>query len=151
MYTQLCCQAHLICGSLGMHATSCNGVLLLLCRQASAHRANMDVHLCCCTAGLVGSNRHVRGPQSASFCCAGKPLFVSLLLYLNASWPRDWAAETLFLDADTDVGLVVRPKPYRAVLMDQVGCLLSWRSRRPLSSVYVRCYSSASIPVHARL
>ena len=40
----------------------------------------------------------------------GKPLFVSLLLYLNDAWAREWDAETLFLDADTDVGLVVRPK-----------------------------------------
>ena len=27
----------------------------------------------------------------------GCPLFVSLLLYLNDVWPRDWGAETLFL------------------------------------------------------
>ncbi len=45
---------------------------------------------------------------------------VSLLLYLDAGWPRDWAAETLFLDDGTDTGIVVRPRPYRAVLMDQV-------------------------------
>ncbi|BDA51114.1 hypothetical protein COCOBI_17-3340 [Coccomyxa sp. Obi] len=49
----------------------------------------------------------------------GRPLLVSLLLYLDDAWPRDWAAETLFLDSQTDVGLVVRPKRYRAVLMDQ--------------------------------
>lgn len=28
----------------------------------------------------------------------GRPLLVSLLLYLDEAWPRDWAAETLFLD-----------------------------------------------------
>ncbi|KAK9816066.1 hypothetical protein WJX74_005816 [Apatococcus lobatus] len=49
----------------------------------------------------------------------GQPLFVSLLLYLDADWPRDYAAETLFLDGDTDVGFAVRPKPCRAILMDQ--------------------------------
>ena len=52
---------------------------------------------------------------------AGKPLFVSLLLYLDDRWPRDWQADTLFLDGECDVGLVVRPKRCRAVLMDQVG------------------------------
>ena len=49
----------------------------------------------------------------------GRPLLVSLLLYLDAAWPRDWAAETLFLDDGTDCGVVVRPRRYRAVLMDQ--------------------------------
>ena len=40
----------------------------------------------------------------------GMPLFVSLLLYLDAAWPREWDAETLFLDGDSDVGILVRPK-----------------------------------------
>ncbi len=51
---------------------------------------------------------------------AGRPLLVSLLLYLDTKWPRQWDAETLFLDNDTDIGIVVRPKCFRAVLMDQV-------------------------------
>lgn len=51
---------------------------------------------------------------------AGRPLLISLLLYLDDKWPRQWDAETLFLDNDTDIGIVVRPKRYRAVLMDQV-------------------------------
>ncbi|KXZ50143.1 hypothetical protein GPECTOR_17g779 [Gonium pectorale] len=49
----------------------------------------------------------------------GRPLFVSLLLYLNARWDREWDAETLFLDTPSDCGVLVRPKPYRAVLLDQ--------------------------------
>ncbi|GAX85444.1 hypothetical protein CEUSTIGMA_g12860.t1 [Chlamydomonas eustigma] len=49
----------------------------------------------------------------------GKPLLFSLLLYLDASWPRHHDAETLFLDTSTDTGVLVRPKPGRAVLMDQ--------------------------------
>lgn len=49
----------------------------------------------------------------------GRPLLVSLLLYLDIKWPRQWDAETLFLDDDTDIGIVVRPKCFRAVLMDQ--------------------------------
>lgn len=56
-------------------------------------------------------------------CCTGRPLFVSLLLYLDDKWPRQWDAETLFLDDDTDIGIAVRPKRFRAVLMDQVTCL----------------------------
>ena len=28
----------------------------------------------------------------------GQPLLASLLLYLDDQWPRDWGAETLFLD-----------------------------------------------------
>ena len=56
----------------------------------------------------------------------GRPLLVSLLLYLDAGWPRDWAAETLFLDDGTNCGVAVRPRPYRAVLMDQVFFCAAW-------------------------
>eukprot|EP00884_Botryococcus_braunii_P000585 jgi/Botrbrau1/10527/Bobra.7_1s0008.1 len=49
----------------------------------------------------------------------GCPLLVSLLLYLVSDWDRSWDAETLFLDESTDTGVFVRPKRYRAVLMDQ--------------------------------
>ncbi len=54
---------------------------------------------------------------------AGKPLLVdmvSLIVYLNGAWPRDHDAETLFLDGPTDAGIVVRPRPGRVVLLDQV-------------------------------
>jgi hypothetical protein len=34
----------------------------------------------------------------------GKPLFVSLLVYLNERWPDAWDAETLFLDGDSGRG-----------------------------------------------
>ena len=48
------------------------------------------------------------------------PLLVSLLLYLvDETWDRDWHGETLFLDTQTEIGLTVQPKMYRAVLMDQ--------------------------------
>eukprot|EP01025_Chloroclados_australasicus_P060189 TRINITY_DN76_c4_g1_i3.p1 TRINITY_DN76_c4_g1~~TRINITY_DN76_c4_g1_i3.p1 ORF type:complete len:333 (+),score=27.30 TRINITY_DN76_c4_g1_i3:228-1226(+) len=50
---------------------------------------------------------------------AGKPLFVSMLMYLNDEWDRRWNAETLFLDTGTDTGVFVRPKAGRIVLMDQ--------------------------------
>ena len=33
---------------------------------------------------------------------------MSLLVYLDAAWPRDWGAETLFLDGRSDVGVAVR-------------------------------------------
>eukprot|EP00808_Paulinella_micropora_P015331 g59744.t1 len=49
----------------------------------------------------------------------GKPLFVSMLIYLCKVWPRHFGGETLFLDDDTDTGILVRPKPFRMVLMDQ--------------------------------
>jgi len=48
---------------------------------------------------------------------AGKPLLVSLLVYLDPHWQRDWDAETLFLDDERGVGLLVQPRPARAVLM----------------------------------
>lgn len=35
---------------------------------------------------------------------------MSLLLYLNPSWERQWDAETLFLDTPSDCGVVVRPR-----------------------------------------
>jgi len=49
----------------------------------------------------------------------GKPLFVSLIIYLCKFWRRDMLAETLFLDDETSTGIFIRPRPYRAVLMDQ--------------------------------
>jgi hypothetical protein len=48
----------------------------------------------------------------------GKPLFVSALLYLDAHWPNEFDAETLFLDPPTGTGIFVRPKEGRIVLMD---------------------------------
>ncbi|KXZ52552.1 hypothetical protein GPECTOR_9g596 [Gonium pectorale] len=49
----------------------------------------------------------------------GRPLFVSVLLYLNESWPEDYHAETLFLDPETQLGIFVRPVPGRVVLLEQ--------------------------------
>jgi probable phosphoglycerate mutase len=49
----------------------------------------------------------------------GKPLLVSLLVYLDQEWWPEWDAETLFCDADTGVGLLVQPQPARCVLMHQ--------------------------------
>ena len=48
-----------------------------------------------------------------------RPLLASLLVYLDPAWPRDWGAETLFLDGRADVGVAVAPRPGRAVRMDQ--------------------------------
>ncbi|GLI63184.1 hypothetical protein VaNZ11_005954, partial [Volvox africanus] len=48
-----------------------------------------------------------------------RPLFVSMLLYLNEIWPEDYHAETLFLDPETQLGLFVRPAPGRVVLLEQ--------------------------------
>lgn len=47
------------------------------------------------------------------------PRLVSLLVYLNSAWPLANGAETIFLDSPSDTGIAVRPKPGRAVLMDQ--------------------------------
>ena len=50
----------------------------------------------------------------------GRPLFVSVLVYLNPGpWPAAFDAETLFLDPGTGTGVFVRPQPGRVVLMDQ--------------------------------
>eukprot|EP00210_Caulerpa_lentillifera_P001733 g1664.t1 len=48
-----------------------------------------------------------------------KPLFVSLIVYLNSNWERDWDGETLFLDSHTETGIFIRPKMGRVVLMEQ--------------------------------
>ncbi|GLC46484.1 hypothetical protein PLESTM_001880600 [Pleodorina starrii] len=48
-----------------------------------------------------------------------RPLFVSMLLYTNETWPEDYHAETLFLDPETQLGLFVRPAPGRVVLLEQ--------------------------------
>jgi probable phosphoglycerate mutase len=50
---------------------------------------------------------------------AGRPLLVSLLVYVDEHWRRDWDAETLFLEQGSGVGLLVQPRPGRAVLMHQ--------------------------------
>ena len=49
----------------------------------------------------------------------GRPLLVSALVYLDADWPADCAAETLFADSPTGTGIFVRPLCGRCVLMDQ--------------------------------
>ena len=49
----------------------------------------------------------------------GKPLFVSMLLYLDDVWRREWDAETLFVDPASGAGVLVQPRPARVVLMHQ--------------------------------
>ena len=49
----------------------------------------------------------------------GKPLFVSVILYLDEAWPDEFGAETHFLDRQTSLGFFVRPKCGRVVVMDQ--------------------------------
>ena len=49
----------------------------------------------------------------------GRPLFVSILLYLNDSWPDEYQSETMIMDRRLQVGLFVRPQPGRVFLMDQ--------------------------------
>lgn len=49
---------------------------------------------------------------------AGKPLFVSVLIYLDEHWPDALHAETIVSDEDAQVGLSVRPKGGRLLLMD---------------------------------
>lgn len=96
------------------HAVDCDKFVA----NAAVHGDNFDWHIDADPAGL---------PQSpwtdryGDYCNGepGRPLFVSLILYLNADWPREWLAETLFLDSNTDTGVMVRPKPGRGVLMDQ--------------------------------
>ncbi|CAG9463824.1 unnamed protein product [Pedinophyceae sp. YPF-701] len=48
-----------------------------------------------------------------------RPLFVSMLIYPQSDWPTELDAETLALDPDSAAGVMIRPLPYRVVLMDQ--------------------------------
>jgi len=51
---------------------------------------------------------------------AGKPRFVSCLLYLNEEWKGEsWGAPTRFLDVQSDTHYDVLPVPGRCVFMDQ--------------------------------
>lgn len=50
---------------------------------------------------------------------AGKPRFVSCLIYLNDAWDPEWGAPTRFLDPPTGKSYDVYPKPGRCVFMDQ--------------------------------
>ena len=52
---------------------------------------------------------------------AGKPLFVSLLVYLDELWRQEWDAETIFLEPAIGAGFLVQPRHGRAVLMHQDG------------------------------
>jgi len=49
----------------------------------------------------------------------GKPLLVSAVVYMNQEWPESFDAETLFLDAESGAGMLVRPRQGRVVLMHQ--------------------------------
>ncbi|KDD72935.1 hypothetical protein H632_c2714p1 [Helicosporidium sp. ATCC 50920] len=49
----------------------------------------------------------------------GRPVLLSLLIYLNPEWEPSWGAETRVLDSDSGAGLLVLPRPGRALLMDQ--------------------------------
>ncbi len=61
----------------------------------------------------------------------GRPLFVSLLLYLDGEWRREWDAETLFLDSHADVGLVVRrPSPASITLLCGTSITAVWPDAR---------------------
>ena len=42
---------------------------------------------------------------------------------MDAAWPRDWGAETLFLDVRSNVGVAVRLLRVLAVHFFQAGCL----------------------------
>jgi hypothetical protein len=72
----------------------------------------------------------------------GKPLFVTLLIYIDKQWHLHWDAETLFLDSVTETGVFVRPKAYRVVLMDQDilhrVSVPSAEARRPRYSVAIK-------------
>lgn len=46
-----------------------------------------------------------------------RPLFVSVVLYLNEAWADDLHSETLVLDPVMQVGLFVRPAPGRMLIM----------------------------------
>jgi len=50
---------------------------------------------------------------------AGKPRFVTALVYLPDEWRWQWGAPTRFLDTPTDEVLEIEPAPGRVVLMDQ--------------------------------
>jgi hypothetical protein len=41
---------------------------------------------------------------------AGRPLFVTLMVYLNPDWEEAWFAETLFADPETGTGVFVQPR-----------------------------------------
>jgi probable phosphoglycerate mutase len=77
----------------------------------------------------------------------GKPLLVSLIVYLNDAWPEPFDAETLFLDPATGTGVFVRPSPGRCVLADQdVLHRLSTPSRRAGRPRYSLVWKLALVP-----
>ena len=56
---------------------------------------------------------------------AGKPYFVTMLVYVNNGWPRAWDAETMFLDMESDTGIFVRPSRYDDNLISLLSVLRS--------------------------
>ncbi len=108
--------------------TNSNGMLtriLLTSLRHHGRRSTADTSTGCATSRSLACLWHAVQVVRYAFCrhCLvqepGKPLFFSVLVYLNASWPRNLDAETLFLDTSSDTGIVVRPRPGRVVLMDQ--------------------------------
>ncbi len=67
--------------------------------------------------GLAPVQRPARPPRPSRpaprLAPAGKPYFVTGLIYLNDAWAEDLHAETMFLDPATQSGVFVRPQPGR--------------------------------------
>lgn len=60
------------------------------------------------TYGL-GGRPHVDDSQSGTY---------TLLYYPMAEWQDEWEGETVFYNADGEIGVAIRPRPNRAVLFD---------------------------------
>lgn len=68
---------------------------------------------------LLRPEAHGRDLAGYANGAPGRPLLVSMLLYLNPEWRASWDAETLFRDPERSAGVLVQPIPGRVVLMAQ--------------------------------
>ena len=50
----------------------------------------------------------------------GQPLLASLLLYLDDQWPRDWGAETLFLDDEVSKACLLQCQQKCALIQGDI-------------------------------
>ena len=57
--------------------------------------------------------------RSTAWCRNHHVTILPLHRYVDKHWRRDWDAETLFLEPGDGTGLLVQPRPGRAVLMHQ--------------------------------
>lgn len=76
------------------------------CQESADHGAAL--YAVCPASRRSSSDTPCAMRQTVCMVQRGKPLCVSMLVYLNEAWPPEFDAETLFLDPGSGTGVLVR-------------------------------------------